>query len=181
MTAINITGQAEVKLLKVGEPLASNVDGNPEPSRSEDQACVETRRGVCNSSSSRRCLKCEGPIPSTKYKNAKYCSERCRSAYITYQWCLKNKRFEKPGSGSGGNQEGEKNHQYKTGIGLYSKKAFEHYGRQCNRCQSTKHLLVHHKDENRANNELENLEVLCKRCHQEHHCIRDLFGRYTKG
>lgn len=40
---------AEVKLLKVGEHLTGNADGNPEPSTLEisKEACVETRREVC--------------------------------------------------------------------------------------------------------------------------------------
>ena len=35
---------AELKLLKVGEPLTDKADGNPEPSSSDssEQACVET-------------------------------------------------------------------------------------------------------------------------------------------
>jgi hypothetical protein len=41
--------------------------------------------------------------------------------------------------------------------------------------------LIHHKDHNRLNNQVDNLEPLCKRCHQEHHCVRDLEGKYTKG
>lgn len=41
------TNYAEVKPFKVGEALTDNADGNPEPSSSEEQACVETRRRVC--------------------------------------------------------------------------------------------------------------------------------------
>lgn len=167
------SGQAEVKPVKFGETLTSNVEGNPEPSTSgsSEGACVETRRQVC--------IKCGNVISQIRKK--KYCSDKCRNAYISYQWRLKQGHFKKPGVGSGGNQEGENNHQYKTGIGTYSKKGFEHYGKICNRCNSTKFLLVHHKDEDRTNNELKNLEVLCKSCHQKHHETRDSFGRYTKG
>ena len=50
----------------------------------------------------------------------------------------------------------------------------------CELCGSTKYLLVHHKDHNTNNNTLENLQTLCKRCHQEHHCLRDELGRYTR-
>lgn len=170
-----MNSQAEVKPFKVGEPLASKVDGNPEPSRLKEilnRACVEIRRRVC--------IKCKGEIPEHKYSNAKYCSDKCRSAYIAYQHCLRHGKFKNPGVGSGGNQKGEKNPNYKTGIGTYSKNAFEYYGRKCNRCNSEQNLLVHHKDENRTNNSIENLEVLCKRCHQEHHCVRDTFGKYTQ-
>lgn len=172
---MNNVSQAEVKPFKFGEPSASNVGGNPEPSilNSLSKACVETRRKVC--------IKCGSEVPQSKYKNAKYCSTKCASAYNSYRYAVRKGRFLRPGVGSGGNQLGSDNHQYKTGIGNYSLKAFEHKGRICNRCSSEENLLVHHMDEDRTNNKLDNLEVLCKRCHQHHHCIRDLQGKYTKG
>ena len=170
-----IDKQAEIKPFKFGELLTGNAADNPEPSSSAsaEQACVETGRKVC--------IKCEGTISAGKYKNAIYCSVRCRSAYVAYRHAVKTGRIKTPGVGSGGNQEGELNSMYKNGIGTYSKGAFKHYGRKCNRCPRKTLLLVHHIDENRNNNNLDNLEVLCKRCHQEHHCIRDEKGKYTKG
>lgn len=169
-----INSQAEVKILKVGETLTSNVEGNPEPSKLENSnwACVETRQGMC--------IKCNNVI-TNKRKGIKYCSTKCRVAYNAYQWCLRNNKFEKPGVDTGGNQEGSKNHQYKTGIGTYHKKAFANKEAKCNRCSTIDNLLVHHIDEDRSNNELYNLEILCKRCHQKHHEHRDSLGRYTKG
>lgn len=167
--------QAEIKPVKVGEPLTGIADGNPEPSMSDssDKACVETRRRVC--------IKCGSTIPEWKYKNAKYCSVKCRCAVVSLNHAYRTGRIKNPGVGSGGAQLGEANHMYKTGIGLYSKRAFDEYGRQCSRCSSTKHLLVHHKNHDRSNNDLSNLEVLCKSCHQRHHEHRDKKGRYTKG
>jgi len=166
--------QAEVKLLKFGETLTDNADGNPEPSTlvNTEGACVETRQGVC--------IKCSNVIIN-KRKGLKFCSSKCRNAYNAYQWCLRKSKFKKPGVGSGGNQQGENNHQYKTGIGTYSKKGFANLPNVCNRCQSLEKLLVHHIDEDRSNNELYNLEILCKRCHQKHHETRDNLGKYTKG
>lgn len=168
-----MNSQAEVKLLKVGETLASNVDGNTEPSIITNviRACVETGQGVC--------IKCNNVI-TNKRKGLKFCSSKCRSAYNAYQWCLRNNKFVKPGVGSGGSQEGEDNHMYKTGKGSYSKKGFANLPNICNRCQSLERLLVHHIDENRDNNELHNLEILCKRCHQKHHETRDEQGKYAK-
>ena len=69
---------------------------------------------------------------------------------------------------------------YKTGIGVFVKIAFEHYPYKCNRCESTKNLCVHHKDKNRHNNVVENLEIVCKSCHQKEHLIRDEKGRFAK-
>lgn len=164
---------AEVKLLKFGELLTGNADDNPEPSLIGNpiMACVETKQGVC--------IKCNNVITNSR-KGVKYCSKRCRVAHGAYRYCIKHNKFKNPGVGSGNNQYGVNNHMYKTGIGTYSKKGFEFYGRICNRCNSIENLLVHHIDENRKNNELHNLEVLCKRCHQEHHTQKDELGRYTK-
>lgn len=39
---------------------------------------------------------------------------------------------------------------------------------------------VHHKDRDRTHNVIENLELLCKRCHQlEHDCVSSLPRRYS--
>ena len=166
--------KAEIKFSKVGEPLTDNADGNTEPSilDSSSKACVETRRRVC--------IKCGNLIPQTKYKSAKYCSNKCRSSSATSRHRLKYSLVEKPGVGSGGNQEAERNHQYKGGVASYNKKAFKSYPHKCNRCGSLDRLEVHHKDHNRKNNDLSNLEILCKRCHKNHHIVRDKFGKFTK-
>lgn len=44
----------------------------------------------------------------------------------------------------------------------------------CERCQYDKYpeiLEVHHRDRNRKNNTIENLEILCPRCHCEEHFL----------
>lgn len=52
--------------------------------------------------------------------------------------------------------------------------AFRHYGKRCGRCHFDsvpEILVIHHKDRNRQNNTLDNLEVLCPNCHAiEHIC-----------
>jgi len=63
---------------------------------------------------------------------------------------------------------------YGTGDGSYKYRetAFEYYSHQCNRCGYDKFeavLVVHHKDRNRGNNEISNLEILCCNCHKEEH------------
>jgi len=162
---------AEVKPFKLREPLTGNADGNPEPSLIIEEG-AETRRRVC--------IRCSAPIIG-KYKSAKYCSIRCRQAEISYRHRVKTGKIKNPGVGSGGNQLGKNNHQYKTGIGSYNKIAFNNLPNICNRCDNIENLLVHHIDHNRSNNELNNLEILCKRCHQLHHTKRDAQGKYTKG
>lgn len=54
----------------------------------------------------------------------------------------------------------------------YRVKALNHYGRVCSSCGYDKHVLaldVHHIDEDRSNNKIENLRVLCCNCHAIHH------------
>lgn len=72
-----------------------------------------------------------------------------------------------------------KSNRFKNGIGIYQKlKRMTVDELECERCQGTNHLLVHHRDRDRENNELENLELLCKRCHQKEHMIRGKKGRF---
>ena len=46
---------------------------------------------------------------------------------------------------------------------------------KCNRCDfiDSKILVIHHRDRNRQNNELDNLEVLCPNCHAIEHYGND--------
>lgn len=39
----------------------------------------------------------------------------------------------------------------------------------CEKCDSTTHLVIHHKDINHNNNNSENLQTLCRMCHNELH------------
>ena len=57
---------------------------------------------------------------------------------------------------------------YKGGVATYRQRALQEHGEQCNKCgygATVKMLDVHHKDSNRDNNCLTNLEVLCVWCH----------------
>lgn len=50
--------------------------------------------------------------------------------------------------------------------------AFSAHEHKCNRCSYSKVsevLEVHHKNRNRSDNSLENLEILCPTCHEEEH------------
>jgi hypothetical protein len=49
----------------------------------------------------------------------------------------------------------------------------------CAWCGAVQKLMTHHLDHNRLNNDLSNLIVICRRCHQLHHVKRDSQGRFT--
>ena len=56
---------------------------------------------------------------------------------------------------------------------FYQVPAYEAYPPWCNRCGSTKRLLVHHRDRDPTNHLVTNLEILCHACHmKEHHGLR---------
>ena len=165
---------AELKPVKFCEPQPGNAEGNAEPT-SEIEKCEETRRQVC--------IKCGSEIsPDGEYHSKKYCGKKCAKAYFSQQYKIRNNLIQKPGVGSGNNQGLHETHAtWKDGIGTYKQIAFEHYPKICNRCGSDENICVHHKDENQHNNVIENLEVLCKKCHQAHHTKRDpVTGQYIK-
>lgn len=58
---------------------------------------------------------------------------------------------------------------YKNGFGIFQRIAFDNYPHKCSLCGSTEFLCVHHKDRDRKNNTVDNLQILCKSCHQKVH------------
>ena len=91
--------------------------------------------------------------------------KRCESCKLINHKKSCKDRHKKKYIRKGYNQSGNKNNNWKGGIGTYIEFS---KNKQCNRCKN-KATLTHHKDENRYNNEESNLEALCKRCHQVHH------------
>ncbi len=69
-------------------------------------------------------------------------------------------------------RSGENNGNFTKGV-VYRNKALKEYGYKCQRCgydDNKAAIVVHHKDHNRDNNDITNLEVLCANCHTIHHC-----------
>ena len=46
------------------------------------------------------------------------------------------------------------------------------FDRRCNRCSKPEDLQIHHKNRNRKDNTIENLEVICYACHKLEHAKR---------
>ena len=126
------------------------------------------------------CIDCNKEFEA-KRKDILRCTS-CKKAWHSKRVMLSRKKKHPEieiGVGSGrssSNQPGASNPSWKTGITGYRKLVAKEH---CAYCGSTRHLLIHHKDENRHNNEVENLIVLCKSCHQKHHVKRcPSTGRY---
>lgn len=62
---------------------------------------------------------------------------------------------------------------YGTTLKDYRDIAFRHYPKVCMRCGYDKFVVVHHRDYNRSNNSLENLEIICPNCHALEHWAKD--------
>lgn len=105
------------------------------------------------------CGKTYKVVPCRK-DTSRHCSRQCHNTAVSREW----------------DHTGEKNPMWKGGIQTYrrfKKKA-------CERCKTKKNLLVHHKDRNRYNNVIGNLETLCKSCHhKEHNRVRN-FGVFYR-
>ena len=104
-------------------------------------------------------------------------------------WEHRRRNGKMVGVGSGHNQpSGSLDPQYSSGMGWLHKykKVLKARLNRCERCAkdltsaSKYEWTCHHKDRNRSNNVPENIELLCKRCHQiEHNCIQALQGATT--
>lgn len=131
----------------------------------------------------KRCKMCGRVLPP---RRSKYCSPECQRAknakYAMEQRILKGDPTVGVGKG-GSNKKFTDHKQYTSGMGNFHalRKQMREEILNCERCdkdlsEATRyHWCVHHMDRNRTNNVRENLEMLCKRCHQiEHDCASAL-------
>ena len=69
-------------------------------------------------------------------------------------------------------RSGKDNPNWIEGGGAYRVKALAYYLPICTRCNYSENIaaiVVHHKDRDRSNSTMENLEVLCANCHAIEH------------
>lgn len=117
--------------------------------------------------------------------SSKYCSLECRKdSYsdlgLFKQWRDKFnlKQGVSVGVGSGsltGTWKDNPNYSYGRHSFINHGRKMKNSGGCCNRCSKDLTNVTrgewcsHHKDHNRKNNTPDNLELLCKSCHQKHH------------
>lgn len=111
---------------------------------------------------------------------SKYCSKECKAkvwtrevlSKLVYDSQVRRGIIKQPGVGTGHGQGlGPTHHSYKPDA---PHRFRDHMKNVCERCGSRKFLCGHHKDRDRSNNEPENIETLCKSCHQkEHECHKN--------
>ncbi len=63
----------------------------------------------------------------------------------------------------------------------YSYRARKHLKHHCEACGHEKSLQAHHVDQNRANNNQENMQTLCKHCHDLWHKTQERRGGTIAG
>jgi hypothetical protein len=100
------------------------------------------------------CVICSTPILAGAHK--KTCSRVCANKHRTG---IKYK-IKRP--------KDKVKHYQSLKISLLKKR-----GKVCERCSYNKYeiLQVHHKDKNKSNNKLDNLELICPNCHSEEHYL----------
>lgn len=114
-----------------------------------------------------------------------YCEDCRKKRNVEINMAVKKRKHPETeiGVGSGNNTRNKSHYKhpsFKTGIQAYRNIYKEiHKDIKCELCGSTKYLCIHHLDHNRHNNALENLQCLCKSCHQKLHCKRNKKGQFT--
>ncbi len=115
----------------------------------------------------KRCLTCQKDFVPTG-NNCKFCPTCSKENGVS----KRKERHKQTYVRKGYHQSKTSNNNWKGGIGIYRQLIATY---SCSRCGSQKNLCVHHKDEDRQNNEVDNLECLCKKCHQrQHECWKSL-------
>lgn len=133
----------------------------------------------------KNCKTCDCEFYSTG-PAGRYCpthadeQRKLRAREGTQRHRIKYGLVQKPYVGKGGNpNKGISNPMYKHGMYVFEtlRAEIKAQRRYCERCntdleEATHYFwVVHHKDHNHWNHDLNNLELLCKRCHQvEHEC-----------
>lgn len=127
------------------------------------------------------CLICSQEFVVFRHRQntAKYCSKECLSKREISKETREKMSKKKLGStpwnkGKRFTQMNNNKHAYKGDTATKwagHKRAQKVIGdkKNCERCGTTKQLVIHHKNENPLDNRKKNLERLCRACHINHH------------
>lgn len=111
-----------------------------------------SKNGKVNTYITKECPVCNIKFTKPRHKETATCGYSCSNTYF---------------------RSGIHNPNWKDNADTsYRKKALSHYGTLCNKCGYNANILaleVHHKDKDRTNNSISNLEVLCSNCHAIEH------------
>lgn len=100
------------------------------------------------------CEYCKKEFKDNPHKERRFCCGSCKAS------CL------------------NKIYHFKSGIGIYRKFIKK---KKCEKCGNNEKLMIHHKNHNRFDNSLNNLQVLCFRCHTlEHNFLSHFKEAYKK-
>lgn len=159
-------------------------------------SCSATFNNARKQKTKKVCLQCNCSY-ETQCKHSKFCSQKCSSVHkrkesieVVCEQCsntyrknksklkrsykhfcnnLCKKQYYKTNSHERGVYS---NYNGRSSTSTYRKLAFANYKHECYYCNYSKFidvLQVHHLDENRNNNSLENLRIVCPTCHSEVH------------
>lgn len=143
----------------------------------------KTHRTKPHKPKDKACKKC-GEIFSPRANNVKYCdsckqvlkdSKYLRKPFLKCEIC--GELYIKTGNNQKKCLDCQRRQLYK---GRYRAIAFKNLPHVCNRCGKKVTIgtsNVHHKDRNRKNNDLQNLEILCRSCHRVEHIVRGKDGK----
>ncbi|MCK9471940.1 MAG: HNH endonuclease [Bacilli bacterium] len=126
------------------------------------------------------CKECGEEFTKQTKSFAWYCPD-CRKKKDVEKVMKSRKKYNpeiKVGVGSGGNQWGENNSQWKGGESRIYHNIYRKKGKNskvCEKCGSDRFLIIHHIDFNHYNNSPENLQKLCRSCHSKIHELHKNF------
>ncbi len=127
----------------------------------------------------KQCPVCGDSFLEKKFSKGKqmYCSKTCKFVVVRRNSIAKGKFYEsikrcreKHKDTYNKNNQEKQEHKY---FGGNKKHVLERDGYKCTKCGKTKSLIIHHIDESgmtgKPNNDIDNLETLCRSCHARVH------------
>ena len=119
------------------------------------------------------CSQCrkEKKVTPSHFKKVKkhFCNHKCYSEYQKLHPTNTGRTWWKKGRFV---PKGEENPTFKNGRTIYRRMIFEvSENIICSVCgeENFSKLVVHHKDKDRTNNKLSNLQIMCTKCHTTYH------------